>query len=66
MKVNTITISVTELQDAVRDYVFKHAKSQPDIVEVDNGYDKTVLYIRMKPGQVVEGCAFQRQTEEPK
>ena len=63
MRLSSATITVTELQDAIREYVERNANSQLDEVYVDNGYGKLVLIIPLKPGTVVQGEYFQRQTE---
>lgn len=63
MKITTVTLTVTELQQALRDYVKKHASAQPDMVLVDNGYGKDVLEIPLAPGAVVRGTNFNRQTD---
>ena len=64
MTPTTIELSVTELQQAVADYVRAAGFSQPTTVLVDNGFGKTVLLIPLKPGTVVCGAEFQRKTEE--
>lgn len=63
MKPHSFELSVTDLQTAVREFVEKHAKSQPELVFVDNGYGKTVLILPLAPGAVIYGLEFQRQTE---
>ena len=63
MRLSSATITVTELQDAIREYVERNANSQLDEVYVDNGYGKLVLIVPLKPGTVVQGEYFQRKTE---
>lgn len=63
MRLSSATITVTELQDAIREYVERNANSQLDEVYVDNGYGKLVLIVPLKPGAVIYGLEFQRQTE---
>lgn len=63
MRVGVVEINVTELQQAIRDYVEKHAGSQPDVVWVNNDFDKVVLTIPLAPGAVIRGESFQRATE---
>lgn len=63
MRTHSVVISVAELQQALLDYAFKHAKSQPHEVLVDNGYGKIVFTVPLKLGTVVRGEEFQRQTE---
>lgn len=62
MRLSSATITVTELQDAIREYVERNANSQLDEVYVDNGYGKLVLIVPLKPGTVVQGEYFQRKT----
>ncbi len=63
MKVGTLEISVTELQQALRDWCGKHARSQPHTVLVDNGFDKIVLAVPLAPGAVINGSSFACATE---
>ena len=63
MKLQTIELSVTELQQALRDYAEKHCPSQPAVVVVNNGFGKTVLHVPLAPGAVVMGTDFTRATE---
>jgi hypothetical protein len=63
MRLHTITITVTELQEALQDYAERHTRTQPEIVIVDNGFDKIVLRVPLTPGAVVQGEEFMRQTE---
>ena len=58
MRLSSATITVTELQDAIREYVERNANSQLDEVYVDNGYGKLVLIV-----PVVQGEYLQRKTE---
>ena len=64
MKITTVEISVTQLQQAIRDFCEKHAPSQPEIVLVNNGFGKHVLSIPLTPGDVIHGVNFSRQTDE--
>jgi hypothetical protein len=64
MHVPVVSITVTELQTALRDYMENHAPSQPDTVIVDNGFDKIVLTVPLTPGATIRGESFQRATEE--
>jgi hypothetical protein len=64
VKAAVYVISVTELQDALRDYMEKHGASQCENVVVDNGYGKMVLSVPLAPGSVVSGESFQRKTED--
>lgn len=63
MKTAVISLSVTELQNALREYVERHAPSQPSLVLVMNNYDKTVLTVPLAPGAVVEGAEFLQQAD---
>lgn len=63
MKIHAITLSVTELQDALRQYAERTGFAQVEYVYVDNGFDKRVLVVPLTPGAVVSGAEFQRQTE---
>lgn len=63
MKIEVVEISVTELQQALREYVGRHAGSQPSVVLVDNGYGKTVLTVPLAEGATISGEAFRRATE---
>ena len=63
MRAPILELTVTELQQALRDYAEKHAVSQPDEVHIANGFGKVVLTVPLCPGSVVRGCEFQRQTE---
>lgn len=63
MKIHAVEITVTQLQQALRDFCEKHAASQPEIVYVNNGFDKLVLTIPLTGGAVISGESFQRQTE---
>lgn len=62
MRTSIVTITVDELQDALRKYMELTATSQPDEVLVENAYDKVVLEIPLKPGTVVSGKTFQQRT----
>ena len=64
MNIRILTFSINELQEAVREYAKNYSSSQPEEVEVDNGYGKIVLSIPLKPGTVISGLEFQRQTTE--
>lgn len=63
MKIEVVEISVTELQQALREYVERHAGNQPSVVLVDNGYGKTVLTIPLANGATISGESFRRATE---
>lgn len=62
MKISVVMLSVTELQTAVREYVAKNMLTQPELVYVDNGYDKIVLTIPLEPSTVISGEEFRRET----
>jgi hypothetical protein len=62
MKTTEVTLTLAELQEALLDYAFKHAKAQPDVVVVTGFRDKPLLVVPLKPGTVVEGKDFRQQT----
>ncbi|HET8870489.1 MAG TPA: hypothetical protein VFM48_08590 [Aquabacterium sp.] len=62
MKIVEVTLTLAELQEAVREYLEKRATSQVELVRVES-YRKEVLVIGMRPGEMVEGIAFRRRAE---
>ena len=64
MRTTTVTITLAELQDALHDYAHKHCGSQPDAIEVRSQWDKTLIYVPLKPGTVIHGVAFQQSSKE--
>jgi hypothetical protein len=53
MKVYSITISLAELQEALRDYAEKHAIAQPTAVYIES-FDKVRLSVELIPNGLVE------------
>lgn len=63
MKLHAVTLSVNDLQDAMREYMKTRTESLPEIVQVDNGYGRIVVTIPLYPQAVIRGEAFMRRTE---
>jgi len=63
MQVEVVSISVSELRDAVQQFI-NAANIAAAVVDVDNGFGKTVITIPLTPGGVVVGEAFKRKTDE--
>jgi len=60
MKIQQVTISLAELQDALREYCEKHAVSQVELVRVES-HGKEVIAIDLHPGAFVEAVAFKHR-----
>lgn len=61
MKIENITITLDELREAIVDYCYKSASSQPSVVFVES-HDTVRLSIELRPGGLVEGTAFKHRT----
>ena len=64
MKIDSITLSIEELRQAIRDYIEKHSIPQPESVFVESPFHKVVLDIPLGPGTVVRGEAFKVRTDD--
>jgi hypothetical protein len=61
MKIEALTLSLNELQQALLDYCAKHAASQPEIVFVES-HDKVRITIELRPGGLVEAGQFHHRS----
>ena len=62
MRIHALTLSLAELQQALRDYAEKHASSQPDVVYVES-FGKVKIVVDLRPGAVIEAAEFRHRAQ---
>lgn len=62
MKIHILELSLDEFRDALMDYAEKHAKSQPDVINVES-YGTTRIVVELRPGGFVDASEFRHRTK---
>jgi len=62
MKIQALTITLSELRDALQDYAAKHGIEQPEVVYVES-YNKVVMQVGMGPGENITGAEFNHRAD---
>lgn len=61
MKIETVQITLAELQEAVAQWCYANASAQPEVVKVIS-HEKEVISIEMRPGGVVDAAGFRHRS----
>lgn len=64
MRIQTIAISLNDLQEALTDWAAKKGAGQPDEVLVES-HGKAVITIELRPGGLVEAYHFKHRSDLP-
>ena len=63
MRTTEISITLTELQEALGDYAAKHINVQPLTVVITGFGDKPLLLVPLQLGETIEGKSFRQVAE---